>query len=74
MYSKGRKAVLTYRLYTLKGKPSRVNKETENLRKYDAEIHRAYLIFTKYLEFSSLSECEKSKEFSSTPSELNILF
>lgn len=38
--NEGRKAVLTYRLYTLKGKSSRVNKETEILSKYDAEIHR----------------------------------
>ena len=36
----GRKAVLTYRLHTLKDKPSRVNKETKILSKYDAEIHR----------------------------------
>ena len=31
-----------------------------------------YLIFIKYFGFSSLSECEKSKKFSSTPSELNL--
>jgi len=37
--TKGRKACLTQYLDTLKDKPSRVNKETKTLSKYDAKIH-----------------------------------
>jgi len=33
------KRVFTHRRYTLKVKPSRVNKRTNILSKYDAEIH-----------------------------------
>lgn len=38
--TKGRKSILTYRIYTYKDKPSRVNKETKILSKYDVKIHR----------------------------------
>ena len=34
------KRVLTYRLHTLKGKPSRVNKRTKILSKFDVKIHQ----------------------------------
>ena len=33
------KRVLTYRLHTLKDKPSRFNKRTKILSKYDVKIH-----------------------------------
>ena len=34
------KRVFTHRLYTLKGKPSRVNKRTKILNRFDVKIHR----------------------------------
>ena len=37
---KAGKRVLTYRLHTLKDKPSRVNKRTKSLSRFDAKIHQ----------------------------------
>ena len=37
---KAGKRVFTHRLYTLKGKPSRVNKRTKILSKFDVKIHQ----------------------------------
>ena len=55
MNTKGRKACLTQCLYTLKDKPSRVNKETEILSKSDAKVHQVYSNLKKYFRFSSPS-------------------
>ena len=38
--TEGRKACLTQCLYTSKDKPSRVNKRTKILSKFDVKIHR----------------------------------